>query len=147
MTNDDSNRIARCFPRSTVWDKETQQAVDGVRAYIHRRPQPTISKLQEDSRKARTPKESSHYCEDTFQSPPEDEARQAFFKAVDSLGQIKYKRPPMANVPVEWVFEGNSVTRNHASVVAKIGSTDWDSLSKRSSSDGTIFHLHGGGLL
>lgn len=119
------------FPRSTVWDPLTQQTVDGLRAFMHREPQPTISHIQRESVKPRPLKGPFQATRNVLQAPPEDDVRQLLFEAIAKLGDIEYESPTLAHVPVEWIVESAFATQPESQV----------------SSGLTVLHVHGGAFL
>ena len=128
------------FPRSTVWDKQTQRAVDGVRAFMHREPPPTISHIQNESVKARLLKGPFQATQEALPAPPEDDVKLLLFRVIAELGEAEYERPELASVPVEWII--NSPSTRPAE---RPESTD--SWVKSDSDDLTILHAHGGAFL
>ena len=90
------------FPRSKVWDPRTQKIVDALRAYIHRHPQPTISKLQQGFVKAK-PLDDTFYCFQQVLGVPSDELRDLLLNTIDAVKQVEYQKPVLAPVIVEWV--------------------------------------------
>lgn len=114
------------FPRSKIWDKDTQKAVDAMRLYLHRRPQPTITYIQENSRQGRPVKVVFPTVQDTILPPGEDDIRKLLFRCIKEMGDINYEQPKLAPVPVEWITSESSANGVHKPV---------------------IFHVHGGAFL
>ena len=132
-------KLAR-FPRSKIWDKRKQQTVDGLRAFIHREPPPTVSDIQNESTKARPLKGPFCATRHVLQAPAEDDVRQLLFEAIKDLGDAEYEAPKMAHVPVEWIFNNSSVQVPGP----QVGVT---SLMQEKDSGLTILHVHGGAFL
>ena len=128
------------FPRSGIWDEKTQQIVDGLRAFMHREPQPTISHIQNESIKARPLKGSLMATRDILRAPPEDDVRQLLFEAIMELGDAEYEAPNLAHVPVEWIVKSSAaIAPGH-----QVGLTS--SLHEKDSGI-IILHVHGGAFL
>lgn len=128
------------FPRSKVWDKQTQQTVDRLRAFMHREPQPTISHIQNESVKGRPLKDPFLATRDVLQAPPEDDVRQLLFEVIAQLGEAEYEKPDVANVPVEWIVRSPTAD----------GARQRDSTTSPSQENDTgltILHVHGGAFL
>ncbi len=135
-----NNPKMRRFPRSTVWDKSTQQTVDRLRAFMHREPQPTISHIQRESVKPRPLKGHSQATRRILQAPPEDDVRQLLFEAIAKLGDAEYEPPNLAHVPVEWIIESASATIPESRVSSS-------PQSQGENSGLTVLHVHGGAFL
>lgn len=132
------------FPRSKVWDPKTQKIVDGLRAYIHRDPQPTISKIQQDSIKGR-PLSDAFHCFQDILPEPSDEVKDLLLQTIDEVKRIEYQRPVLAPVTVEWV--GKRAPPTAQSEVIGSDSQRWASLAKDAKTNLTILHVHGGAFL
>lgn len=72
------------FPRSKVWDPQTREVVDAVRAYIHREPQPTISKIQRDSVKGK-PLADTFHCFQGLLPIPGDHVQHLLLETIDGV--------------------------------------------------------------
>ena len=132
------------FPRSKIWDESTQQTVDAVRAYIHRRPQPSLSQIQRESIRERPLSGPFHVLQDTLPAPVEDDVRQCLFRTIDELGEALYDSPALVPVPVEWV--GKKTDGAVDTCEAPNQPCTFDRLSK-DSTDLTILYVHGGAFL
>jgi hypothetical protein len=126
MDSDNQRKILAQFPRSKVWDRRTQQAIDTIRLYMHRRPQPTITYIQQNSRQGKPVKNGFRTEQDVVLPPVEDDIRKLLFRVIKEMGSIRYEEPKLAPVPVEW--------------------TSIDS-SKSDISKLVVFHVHGGAFL
>ena len=140
-TMDDNGHqwISAQFPRSQVWDGETQKLVDSVRSVIHSKPPPTILQLQNYSLRSRPL--GNEFCV-TYQKlpvPPQDEAKRALFRAIQALGKIEHEDAPVAEVGLEWV----SMRENYSSQSAEAAKVDPHSVETKI----TVLHIHGGGML
>ncbi len=107
--------------------------MDASRAYIHREPQPTVSKIQQDSLKAE-PLADSFQCFQDIIPIPNDEVQRLLVKAIDDVKQVEYRNP-------SWP---PSVSR---SKIACSASEQRDILAENTSRNLTIFHAHGGAFL
>lgn len=129
------------FPRSNLWDSRTQKIVDGLRAYIHREPQPTITKIQQDSIKGRPLSDDFHCFQETFPEP-DNEVNNLLLHTIDAVKKIDYEIPNLAPVTVEWVSK-RAPTRAKCRVLSPI-SQQWESMAKDAKTNLTILHVHGG---
>ncbi|KAL8958170.1 MAG: hypothetical protein Q9193_004718 [Seirophora villosa] len=132
------------FPTSEVWDPKTQRIVDAVRAYIHREPQPTISKIQRDSVKAKPMADTFHCFQDLLPIPG-DPVQHLLLETIDGVKKIDYERPLLAPVTVEWVAQKAPTTSRSDSTHP--ASEQRTFLTTDTRSTPTILHVHGGGLL
>ena len=118
--------------------------MDASRAYIHREPQPTVSKIQQDSLKAKPLADSSQCFQDIIPIP-NDEVQRLLVKAIDDVKQVEYEKPILAPVTLEWVCQkAPSVSRSKTACSA---SEQRDILAEDTSRNLTIFHVHGGAFL
>lgn len=118
--------------------------MDAVRAYIHREPQPTISRIQQDSLKAK-PLAGSFHCFQHIIPIPNGEVQRLLVKAIDDVKQVEYEKPILAPVTLEWVCQkAPSASRSKTGYSA---SQQRDILAEDTSRNLTIFHVHGGAFL
>ncbi|KAI4096957.1 MAG: hypothetical protein LQ344_000760 [Seirophora lacunosa] len=123
------------FPRSKVWDPQTQEIVDALRAYIHREPQSTISKIQRDSVKAKPLADTFHCFQDLLPIPG-DHVQHLLLGTIDGVKNLDYERPLLAPVTVEWVAQkAPSTSGSDASEQCIFLATDTRSTP-------TILHVH-----
>ena len=138
-------KLAR-FPRSPVWDKITQSIVDGVRAYIHREPQPTISYIQKASAREKSLESSFYSVQDTLSAPAEDDIRQVLFQAINELGPAEYEPPSLIAVPIEWIRKRRE-KEDTPTLPTSLQENVHDHVHNDVKSHLTIFHVHGGAYL
>ncbi|KAI4137609.1 MAG: hypothetical protein LQ341_005071 [Variospora aurantia] len=132
------------FPRSKIWDPKTQKIMDSLRAYIHREPQPTISKIQHDSLKAKRLSDTFNCFQDVLPISSDD-VKDLLVETIDGVKKIEYQRPFLAPVTVEWVGQkAPSTSRADATCPT---SEQWASLVRGMRSNLTILHVHGGAFL
>lgn len=141
----DLSTIQNAFPRSTVWDSETQQIVDGIRARIYRQPPSTISQIQASSRRPRPIPEGFYVVSDAVPLPQEDDVRKLFSHALQSLGSFSEHRTDITPVLLEWVgikqapYDTSSIISSPRETLCQ--------LKRDCRTDTTVFHVHGGNLL
>ena len=133
------------FPKSEIWDERTRGAVNKVRAYIHRHPQPTISYIQNESVQDRPLKGPFHLVSDVLPAPIEEDVRQVLSDTIIDLRKIDFEMPDLAPVPVEWI--GNSVEVEEKQQLPASKRSRMERLALDSRSDLVIFHVHGGAFL
>ncbi|KAL8937992.1 MAG: hypothetical protein Q9216_004135 [Gyalolechia sp. 2 TL-2023] len=136
-----TNSKLQRFPKSKLWNPETQKTVDGLRAYIHREPQPTISKIQQDSIKGRPLSDDFHCFQDVLPEPGDD-VQNLLLQTIDDVQKIEYQRPVLAPVTVEWVGKRGRQGAQSETVSRDI--LPWASLSEDTKTNLTILHVHGG---
>lgn len=118
--------------------------MDALRAYVRREPQPTISKIQQDSLKAKPLADSFHCFQHTIPIP-NDEVQHILIKAIDGVKHVEYEKPILAPVTLEWVCQKDpSASRSKAAHSAR---EQRDILAQDTSRLLTIFHVHGGAFL
>ncbi|KAL9604217.1 MAG: hypothetical protein Q9219_000615 [cf. Caloplaca sp. 3 TL-2023] len=136
-----ANKKLHRFPRSRIWDPQTQRTVDALRAYIHREPQPSISKIQQDSVKGR-PLGNAFHCFQDVLPQPGDDVKDLLLQSIDEVKMIKYQIPDLAPVTIEWV--GKRQCHEVHSDAKSLDNRQWTSLAQDTTSNLTILHVHGG---
>ena len=143
MSEADFKRVLKLFPRSPIWDKQTQRIVDMIRAFVHRNPPPTISFIQQSSLKAGTFRGDFHIVQEEIEAPSEDDARRAFFQAIQDMGRIDHEHPATVPITLEWVGKRKSKSHKEKEEVRE----SLMRLYEDAETDLTILHVHGGGFL
>ncbi|KAF4624008.1 hypothetical protein G7Y89_g14166 [Cudoniella acicularis] len=113
MGDELQQQILAQFLRSKIWDERTQRAVDMMRLCVHRRPQPTITDIQQNSRQGRPVKLGFRTEQDTILPPVEDDIGKHLFRTIKEMGDISYKKPKLAPVPVEWTTRESSANKGN----------------------------------
>ena len=139
-----TNSKLRRFPKSKIWDSKTRRIVDGLRAYIHREPQPTISTIQHKSLRERPLDESFHCFQDPLPGPGND-IREVLVQAIDVVKKIDYQTPKVESVTVEWI--GKRSPQTAPADTTESNNAKWNYLTRDISTNLTIMHAHGGALL
>ena len=144
ISEQDLTRIKATWPRSPVWDTDTQKAIDTVRASIYREPPATISQIQQASIRARDVPAGFYCVRDEIPVPPEDHTQKLFFEAVNRLAPFGDDAPNAMPVPLEWVgVKKTSIdVSSHLPVPTRLAK-----LKQDTANDMTVFHVHGGNLL
>lgn len=131
------------FPPQEKWDETTKQAVEIIRSHLHREPQPTLTAIQKESRKARRLKGPFRQHKATIPTPAEDDIRQLFLEVVDEIQKIDFKIPNLVPVDVEWIgFSGHKAGGLQEPNEQK--AETYETLIEASSNDLVLLHVHGG---
>ncbi|KAJ9667984.1 hypothetical protein H2201_001789 [Coniosporium apollinis] len=129
---------------STKWDLRTELTIKIIREMLNGQPW-SISKQQKGTLKDPGVKGRMWISRVTMPAPPEDDLRQALFKAIDDMkeGDETYTRPTLEPVEAEWTGYRANVAKD-APEPSISEEEKYQNLMKEVTSDVTILYFHGG---
>ncbi|KAL2355408.1 alpha/beta hydrolase fold-domain-containing protein [Cryomyces antarcticus] len=134
-------------PTSTKWDLRTEITVNIIRSLMDGSNPSPMGKLQRSTIKDPGVKGKMWISIVTMSPPPEDDVRQALFKAIDDMkeGPVNYTQPEVAPVEAEWTGYRPDAAKD-AEGSARSEEEKYERLMSDPSrkSEVTILYFHGG---
>ncbi|KAK5188304.1 hypothetical protein LTR16_008437, partial [Cryomyces antarcticus] len=134
-------------PTSTKWDLRTEITVNIIRSLMDGSNPSPMGKLQRSTIKDPGVKGKMWISKVTMSPPPEDDVRQALFKAIDDMkeGPVNYTQPEVAPVEAEWTGYRPDAAKD-AEGSARSEEEKYERLMSDPSrkSEVTILYFHGG---